>query len=304
MRNCSSYFLAGPKRRPAYYTSQNDKHGFLYSFFERENCFFCLELLFYFLCLSISQAGSISGTVVYKWPLPHPIENKVDRDDEFCEKKRIRQLLRIHTTSKGVQGAVVRLQFITSLNHNSQGQGPITTNHDRTFTPHIVTTRVNEFLEIRSEDPILHNTHIRNLKKTFINVALVVDGLPIRKRIKKPGVMSVECDAHKFMQASMLAFDPPFYNMTNTTGSFQITEVHPGKHALGIWHEFLGPLTVPIDVPHKRNISVIVEHPFPWKRPIQPSDLSSCSSAHFVVAVNLDKLTRRCDRNERLIMLS
>ncbi len=234
-----------------------------YTLFLKGRIVFCLGLLFHFLCSSISQAGSISGQVVYKGPLPPAIESKVTRDDEFCGKKRIRQPLQIHTKSKGVQGAVVSLQSTTSLNHNSQLQGPIITNHDCTFTPHIVTTRVNETLEIRNDDPILHNTHIRNGKKTFINVALVVDGLPIRKRIKKPGVMSVECDAHKFMQAYILAFDHPFYNMTNTTGNFQISGVPPGKHTLEVWHEFLGPLTMPIDVPHKGNISVIVEYPFP-----------------------------------------
>ena len=42
----------------------------------------------------------------------------------------------------------------------------------------------------------------------------------------------------------------------------KISGVLPGKHTLEVWHEFLGPITMPIDVPHKGNISVIVEYPY------------------------------------------
>lgn len=237
---------------------------FFHSLFSKWNLYFYwLVLFFSSLGLSFSHAGSISGRVLYNGPIPPAIEQKVTRDSEFCGEKRLRKPIRIHTPSNGVPDAVVSLQSTPSLKHNPQDQGPVITNHDCTFVPHIITTPVHESLELRNDDPILHNTHIRNGKKTFINVALVVEGLPIRKRIKKPGLMKVACDAHKFMQAYILAFDHPFYSMTNPSGNFQISGVPPGQHKLDVWHEFLGTLTVSVEVPTEGDVSITIKFPTP-----------------------------------------
>jgi len=225
--------------------------------------FYCLGCLFFGFGLSLSHGGSIAGQVIYKGTLPQTIEYKVTRDQEFCGTKRTYTPIGIDPTSKGVQGAAVSIRSTPLLKDSRQPQTSILMNQNCMFLPHILTTRVKDILEIRNNDPILHNTHIRRGKKTFINVALVVDGLPIRKHLKKSGVMKVECNAHKFMQAYILAFDHPFYSLTNPSGNFQISEVPPGQHKLDVWHEFLGHLTVPVEVPTKGNTSITIEFPTP-----------------------------------------
>lgn len=213
------------------------------------------------MSISYSYAGTISGKIIYKGPPPTAVEHKVTRDHDFCGENRIRVPFRIHSSSKGLQDVVVNLDSPLINNHQTQRPNPIITNQDCTFVPHIITTRVDGSLELRNDDPILHNTHIRNKKKTFINVALVADGLPIHKRIKKPGVMSVECNAHKFMQAYIIAFDHPFYAITNNLGEFNILDVPSGEHELAIWHEHLGTLRTKVVVPPSGEISISLEYP-------------------------------------------
>ena len=58
-----------------------------------------------------------------------------------------------------------------------------------------------------------------------------------RRPIKRPGVLSLTCDAHVHMQGYLLAFDHPYFAVTDTSGAFRITGVPPGSYRVTAWHE-------------------------------------------------------------------
>ena len=136
------------------------------------------------------------------------------------------------------------------------------TNRNCAFVPQVGATTLGSVLEVRSEDPILHNTHIRLGRRTFLNVAMVPGGPVIRKSVKKPGELSVKCDAHKFMSAIIFAFDHPFFMVTNEMGEFNIAGVPAGSHTITVWHETLGLMKKEeVIVPKEGKVVVNFEYP-------------------------------------------
>jgi hypothetical protein len=59
----------------------------------------------------------------------------------------------------------------------------------------------------------------------------------ITQRIKKAGVIDVQCDAHTHMRAWIVVRDNPYFAVTDDTGQFRIGEVPPGRYKVVAWHE-------------------------------------------------------------------
>jgi plastocyanin len=137
---------------------------------------------------------------------------------------------------------------------------PKVTNRTCAFHPRIGITKAGDLLEIRNEDPVMHNTHIYMEGRTFLNVALVAGGKPVQKRVRSSGLMKLTCDAHPFMHGYVMAIDHDFNSTTDELGKFSITGVPPGEHEISLWHETLGELKKQVLVPSQGNVSVTFEY--------------------------------------------
>ncbi len=124
------------------------------------------------------------------------------------------------------------------------------------FSPKVMTAQVGQIVEIRNEDPIMHNTHVKIDRQTFLNVAQLPGAQPVSKRIKKAGWHLIRCDKHKFMSATLLVFDHPYYAVTDETGSYRLPPLPPGKYTVRVWHETLGTASREIEVSDKNTRSV------------------------------------------------
>jgi hypothetical protein len=61
--------------------------------------------------------------------------------------------------------------------------------------------------------------------------------IDITQRIKKVGVIDLQCDAHTHMRAWMVVRDNPYFAVTDDHGQFRITDVPPGRYKVVAWHE-------------------------------------------------------------------
>ena len=129
------------------------------------------------------------------------------------------------------------------------------------FAPRISVGHVGQPLEVRNDDPILHNTHITADRRTFINVALVPGGRPVRKSVTQPGLYSVVCDAHKFMTAHLIIAPHPYAGITDQAGMFQLPRLEPGTYTMTVWHETLGTIHRSITIPTQGASPLVVEYP-------------------------------------------
>jgi plastocyanin len=170
-----------------------------------------------------------AGEPVKGEPLP------VRKNTDVCGDTKPFQAL-VVGPNHGVRNTVVYLEGV------ERGKKPAEFELDNAkclFVPHVSAVMAGARVRIKNTDPILHNTHGFHDRVTVFNVALpnkdqVVD---ITQRIKKLGVIEVQCDAHTHMRAWIVVRDSPYFAVTDDEGRFRIGEIPPGRYRVVAWHE-------------------------------------------------------------------
>jgi len=184
---------------------------------------------------SVPDAATLVGRVRFAG---EPVKGEpipVRKNADVCGETKPFEAL-VVGPNKGVKNTVIYLEAV------ERGKKPADFELDNTkclFVPHVSAVMAGAKVRIKNGDPILHNTHGFHDKVTVFNVALpyrdqVVD---ITQRIKKAGVIDVQCDAHTHMRAWIVVRDNPYFAVTDDTGQFRIGEVPPGRYKVVAWHE-------------------------------------------------------------------
>ena len=230
-------------------------------------CFISLVALFIALilpnlpsALAQMEQGVVTVHVLYRGAIPQPVDMNVTRDSEICGTTVSTQSVTVHPPSGGLKDAVVMIEGLPAPGKEPAQIPPMALLNSRcSFSPHVMALRTGSALEIRNLDPVPHNTHITSGVRTFINVAMVVNARPVGKKVSKPGLYLVQCDAHKFMRGYVMAFEHPYFGVTDGHGDTRILNVPAGEHDLSIWHERLGQLHAHVTVPSNGEASVTFE---------------------------------------------
>ncbi|MBE2251015.1 MAG: carboxypeptidase regulatory-like domain-containing protein [Myxococcus sp.] len=207
------------------------------------------------LALAEDAVGVVRGTVTLKGTPPKAPEVKLpadlaEKDRAFCTAKPS-LVPPFYVTDKAahLKDVVVWLTGVKGA------AGPATprslVNADCRFEPHVQAVTVGDELKVVNRDPLLHNTHPVYLgdQSTMFNIALPEQGQEVKKKVKKPGVLKVQCDAgHVWMRAFVHVFDHRFHAVTGADGAFAIADVPPGKYTLNAWHEAAGTQTREVEV--------------------------------------------------------
>jgi hypothetical protein len=153
--------------------------------------------------VAVSNGGGIKGTIKAG---SQPDETKaVTKDNAFCGESLAAEKYIIGSDG-ALKNAVVMLEEIAEgKDFESQGDFMIT-NKGCHFVPHVMVAPKGAMMKVRNDDPLLHNSHFflvaGDKKRNVINLALPREGLEIGKAkiLRKSGLLSLECDAHDFMQ--------------------------------------------------------------------------------------------------------
>ena len=106
------------------------------------------------------------------------------------------------------------------------------------YAPRIAAAVVRSQLTITSSDETLHNTHGVTGQRTVFNLAIPTAGVEIDRRLNRPGVIDIKCDAgHTWMAAVVHVFEHPYFAVTGADGRFELGDVPPGTYSLHVWHE-------------------------------------------------------------------
>jgi hypothetical protein len=135
-----------------------------------------------------------------------------------------------------VKGGVVLIEGVTR--GKAGGGDVILDNRKCLFVAHVTALSRGDRVHVKNSDPVLHNTHGFLGHTTVFNLALPNRGqvIDITRRLSKPGVVHVLCDAHTHMSAWILVHDSPYVAVTDERGAFRITDVPPGTYKITIWH--------------------------------------------------------------------
>jgi plastocyanin len=116
------------------------------------------------------------------------------------------------------------------------------------YIPHVLAVQVGEEVDIRNDDPTLHNVHSLSKDNPQFNVAQPKQGMILTKKFDKPETFRLKCEVHPWMSAYVGVFNSPFYAVTGDDGSFTLKDVPPGEYTIEAWHERYGTRTVKVKV--------------------------------------------------------
>jgi len=199
--------------------------------------------------IEVKDGGAIAGVVKAQPPAEPPKLLHVTKDVDHCG-RRIDDETLLVSPEGFLKNAVVSIEDVAEGIAIDTTARPRLENRACRFQPHVLAAAVGQKIEIVNGDPILHNTHAKlDGKLTLFNVALPIQNQKIPKTIREPGLLSLQCDAgHLWMSGFVIAFDHPYFAVTDERGAFAIGRIPPGAYRVRAWHEKLGGQVLEVKV--------------------------------------------------------
>jgi hypothetical protein len=190
--------------------------------------------------VSVSNAGTITGTVKWSGPMPRALSLPITKDPQICDPeshKRVDLERLIIGPQGGVANTVVYLKNITSGKAMDvpEPRRFLDQKHCR-YEPHILLVPQNTLLQMKSSDATLHTVHMDgaatyNLPFPFTNQA-------VSRNMPNAGLVNLKCNGgHVWMNAEMFVIPHPYYAVSDESGKFELTGVPPGEYEIVAWHE-------------------------------------------------------------------
>lgn len=188
----------------------------------------------------VPEPGILAGVVKFAGTPLKLASLPVNKNRDVCGDSKESEAL-VVGPARGVRGSVILLEGV------ARGKKPageaVLDNARCVFVAHVTAVMAGERARVKNSDAILHNTHGFLGKPTVFNLALpnrdqMID---ITKRLTRPGVIRVVCDAHPHMTAWMIVHDSPYYAVTDERGAFRIDGIPPGSYKVTMWHEGFRP---------------------------------------------------------------
>ena len=178
------------------------------------------------------NTGVVTGVVKVD-SIPDMETVDVDTDQVVCG-TTVEDQSALVDPSGGVANAVV---LVNGLEWIADPPAPVIKNEGCFFVPRVLVAKTRSQLEITSVDETLHSTHAYDdRQRTMFNVAIPFPGLNIKRPLRRPGVVRIECDSHAWMRG-WIYITNDVGAVTSTKGRFEIPEIPIGTYELTIWHE-------------------------------------------------------------------
>ena len=183
----------------------------------------------------MADGGAVAGILKFVGTPPAYEPIPVNKNRDVCGESKPSEAL-VLGPDHGVKDGVVTLEGV--VRGKKGGGDVILDNHTCLFVAHVTAVSPGARIHVKNSDPVLHNTHGFMGKPTVFNVALPNKNqlIDVTRRLSKPGIVHVLCDAHTHMAAWILVHDSPYVTVTDARGAFRIADVPPGTYKITMWH--------------------------------------------------------------------
>jgi len=194
----------------------------------------------------MAEAGTISGTVVFKGTPPPPRKVSVSTDPEICGSEQQAEDL-VVGANKGIKYAVVRVMGADGAPLEAAQVVPLDQKGCK-FNPHVVVMQKGTSLDILNNDGISHNLHTHSTANPAVNKAQPGFRKKLSQAFEKAENIKVTCDVHPWMAGWIVVAENGLIAVTDDAGSFKLENVPAGTYQLEVWHEKLGTQTKQVTV--------------------------------------------------------
>jgi plastocyanin len=124
------------------------------------------------------------------------------------------------------------------------------------FEPAFQVASVGATIEVDNRDPIAHNTHLSDRRRTLFNVALPAAGARTQKMLTRPGLFDVRCDMHPWMRAWVFVPPDAHHAVLWRAGEVTLAGIEPGSYRLRMWQPAGGESTRALTLASGQTLSL------------------------------------------------
>jgi len=128
-----------------------------------------------------------------------------------------------------------------SLPDDLSGEPTIIGQKDATFLPNVTPVTVGTVVQFVNDDPFFHNVFSLTPGSKF-NIGRRPTGDVYSKQIEAPkwkvtgiGPITLFCDIHSQMKATILSLDTPFFTRLDEDGSYQMDDLPDGEYEIRVY---------------------------------------------------------------------
>jgi plastocyanin len=180
-----------------------------------------------------AQAGSVEGTVTRRAAATRVA-------DRYAERAAAAHSLQAVPTVAFIEGAVAGGGTLTAAGRTLAQQ-------DTAFAPSLVIVPVGATVEFPNRDPFFHNVFSYSRTRRF-DLGRYPRGESKSVAFDAPGVVSVFCEIHRGMRATVVVVENPHVTTVDRDGRFTLRGVPPGRHTLVVVDPDRGRRAVPVVV--------------------------------------------------------
>ncbi|MFV2006777.1 MAG: carboxypeptidase regulatory-like domain-containing protein [Longimicrobiales bacterium] len=116
------------------------------------------------------------------------------------------------------------------------------------YNPHVLGVMAGQDITIKNSDGLLHNINASPTENRGFNMSQPVAMEGTRSFPVAEVMVPLRCDVHGWMTAYIGVVDNPFYAVSGSDGSFDLSTLPPGDYVLEAWHERYGTQTQNVTV--------------------------------------------------------
>lgn len=204
-----------------------------------------------FLSLSSAQAASIKGKVLIEGNVPENpvISMEADPVCKSSHERTVRAEKVIVNPDKTLKNVFVYLKEGVSGKSEPPKSKAVLDQKGCLYSPHVLGVQTGQALSILNSDTTLHNVHALGQKNPEFNLGMPIRGMKMERAFFNPEVMvKFKCDVHPWMNAYVGVLPHSHFDVTDETGTFEISGLEPGEYPVEAWHEAYGVQTAKIQV--------------------------------------------------------
>ncbi|MFT4534442.1 MAG: plastocyanin [Saprospiraceae bacterium] len=136
---------------------------------------------------------------------------------------------------------------------------------EQTFIPNVLPVVVGSKVHFLNEDEFFHNVKSYTRKSKF-SIGRRAPGVSYSVKIKKVGVIELNCEIHAHMNAKILSFNTPYFCRIDKEGNYSIKDLPDGRYRVELFHPNCGKVTKEVEL----TGGLLFDFDFSFIKPIKP----------------------------------